>query len=109
MRNLFRKITAGDMARDELHQARRELLVAESNAEYWDAQAVYNRQRIERLEAIVEDDESRPAWPRSKTPPLPHLDLPTWELTGDCSRPKTQQPPDFPAHADGPEDASPDR
>ncbi len=35
--------------REELEQARVELLTAQTNAEYWDAMVAYNTSRVERL------------------------------------------------------------
>lgn len=53
---IFSRPTADDKAKEELEQARMELLKAESYAEYWDAQAAYNRSRIERLEEFLQRD-----------------------------------------------------
>lgn len=53
---LFQRPTVESKAKEELEQARMDLLTAETNAEYWDAQAAYNRSRIERLEEFLQRD-----------------------------------------------------
>lgn len=53
---LFQRPTVEAKAKEELEQARMDLLTAETNAEYWDAQAAYNRSRIERLEEFLQRD-----------------------------------------------------
>lgn len=46
--------------RDELEQARVELLTAQTNAEYWDAMAAYNTSRVERLRELLGYDRIGP-------------------------------------------------
>jgi hypothetical protein len=49
----FSKITAEELAQNQLAQARLDMLASLSHAEYYDAMAVYNRQVIERLESYL--------------------------------------------------------
>ena len=47
--NPLRRRTATEMAAIELDRAKRELLEAQTNGEYWEAQAQFNVERIDRL------------------------------------------------------------
>ena len=47
--NPLRRRTATEMAAIELDRAKRELLEAQSNGEYWHAIASFNIERIDRL------------------------------------------------------------
>ena len=47
--NPFRRRSAVELAAEELDRAKRELLEAQSNCDYWDAIATFNVERIERL------------------------------------------------------------
>lgn len=51
---LFTVPTPVELARRELYSARRELLSAQSTAEFADAMVVYNTARIERLTDFLE-------------------------------------------------------
>lgn len=55
--NIFARQTVEDKIKSELERAQAELLIAETNAEYWDAQAVYNRSRIDRLKARLHENQ----------------------------------------------------
>lgn len=50
---LFRKPSAETLAQIELEEAKRQLLVAQSDAEYRNAMVEYHRRRIARLQAVV--------------------------------------------------------
>ena len=51
--SLLRKPSAETLAQIELEEAKRQLLVAQSNAEYANAMTAYHRNRIARLQAVV--------------------------------------------------------
>jgi hypothetical protein len=51
--NIFERRNPVQRAKDELKEAELALLEAETNSEYWEAQSVYNRSRIERLTTYV--------------------------------------------------------
>lgn len=51
--SLFRKPSARSLAQIELEEAQRQLLVAQSNAEYANAMAAYHNSRIERLQEML--------------------------------------------------------
>ena len=53
IRELLAAPSAEILAQRELEHARRELLAAESAAEYAEAMSVYHRARIERLEKML--------------------------------------------------------
>ena len=48
--NPFRRRSATELAAEEFERAKRELLEAQSNCDYWDAIASFNIGRIERLQ-----------------------------------------------------------
>jgi hypothetical protein len=52
--HIFQPPTAQEMVREELEQARRELLRAHSSEEYARAMAQYHQERITRLTDIIE-------------------------------------------------------
>ena len=52
--SLFRKPSAETLAQIELEEAKRQLLVAQSNAEYRNAMVEYHRRRIARLQTILQ-------------------------------------------------------
>ena len=52
--SLFRKPSAETLAQIELEEAKRQLLVAQSNAEYRNAMLEYHRRRIARLQTILQ-------------------------------------------------------
>ena len=54
---LFRPRSAEELAAQELASARRELLAAESAAEYADAMCAYHRSRIERLQRYLKGEQ----------------------------------------------------
>ena len=47
--NIFARKTPQSKAMEELAEAELGLLAAQTNAEYWDSQVVYNQARVERL------------------------------------------------------------
>jgi hypothetical protein len=47
--NPLRRRSAAELAAQELDRARRELLEAQTNCEYWMAQSRFNDERIDRL------------------------------------------------------------
>ena len=54
---LFRPRSAEELAAQELASARRELLAAQSAAEYADAMCVYHEARIERLQRYLKGEQ----------------------------------------------------
>ena len=56
--NPFRKPSAAELAQDELEQARRELLNAQTGLEYADAMVRYGSARVRRLENIIANAEA---------------------------------------------------
>ena len=44
-----------EMMKSELEEARRDLLIAETASDYAESAVIYNRQRIERLTALLKD------------------------------------------------------
>lgn len=52
--SLFRKPSARSLAQTELEEAQRRLLVAQSSAEYANAMVAYHRNRIARLQAVLQ-------------------------------------------------------
>lgn len=52
--SLLRKPSAETLAQIELEEAKRQLLVAQSNAEYRNAMVEYHRRRIARLQTILQ-------------------------------------------------------
>lgn len=52
--SLFRKPSAETLAQIELEEAKRQLLVAQSNAEYRNAMVEYHRRRIARLQTMLQ-------------------------------------------------------
>ena len=51
--NIFTRKTAQSKAAEELAEAEVGLLTAQTNAEYWDSQVVYNQARVERLKEFL--------------------------------------------------------
>ena len=51
--NIFTRKTAKSKAAEELAEAEVGLLTAQTNAEYWDSQVVYNQARVERLKEFL--------------------------------------------------------
>lgn len=52
--SLLRKPSAETLAQVELEEAKRQLLVAQSDAEYRNAMVEYHRRRIARLQTILQ-------------------------------------------------------
>ena len=52
---IFRKPSARTLAQVELEEAQRQLLLAQSSAEYATAMAAYHNSRIERLQAMLQE------------------------------------------------------
>ncbi len=52
--SLLRKPSAETLAQIELEEAKRQLLVAQSDAEYRNAMVEYHRRRIARLQTILQ-------------------------------------------------------
>lgn len=55
--SLLRKPSAETLAQIELEEAKRQLLVAQSDAEYRNAMVEYHRRRIARLQTILQGTE----------------------------------------------------
>lgn len=55
--SLLRKPSAETLAQVELEEAKRQLLVAQSDAEYRNAMVEYHRRRIARLQTILQGTE----------------------------------------------------
>ena len=53
--SLLRKPSAETLAQIELEEAKRQLLVAQSDAEYRNAMVEYHRRRIARLQTILQE------------------------------------------------------
>lgn len=51
--NIFARKTPQSKAMEELAEAELGLLTAQTNAEYWDSQVVYNQARVERLKDFL--------------------------------------------------------
>lgn len=51
--NIFKRPDAQSKAMEELAEAELGLLTAQTNAEYWDSQVVYNQARVERLKEFL--------------------------------------------------------
>ena len=58
--NIFKRPTAQSKAVEELAEAEVGLLTAQTNAEYWDSQVVYNQARVERLKEFLGYDRTGP-------------------------------------------------
>jgi hypothetical protein len=56
MKQLYKLPSVEEMMAQELEEARRDLLIAETAADYAESAVVYNRQRIERLTAALKVD-----------------------------------------------------
>lgn len=57
MKQLYKLPPVDILMAQELEEARRDLLVAETASDYAESAASYNRQRIERLTAALKDAE----------------------------------------------------
>ena len=55
MKQLYKLPPVEIMMASELEEARRDLLIAETAADYAESAVLYNRQRIERLTASLKD------------------------------------------------------
>ena len=55
MKQLYKLPPVEEMMKSELEEARRDLLVAETAADYAESAVIYNRQRIERLTAALKE------------------------------------------------------
>lgn len=60
-RNIYfwQKPSAEVMAREELEHAKRELLEAQTNSEYYSKLVLFNKERIQRLAVIVRQGEAK--------------------------------------------------
>jgi hypothetical protein len=54
-KQLYKLPSVEEMMAQELEEARRDLLIAETAADYAESAVVYNRQRIERLTASLKE------------------------------------------------------
>jgi hypothetical protein len=59
IKRLFRPASPEELAARELDSARRQLLEAQSAREYADAMVTYHRSRIERLRAVLAEEEAQ--------------------------------------------------
>ena len=57
--NIFARKTPQSKAMEELAEAELSLLTAQTNAEYWDSQVVYNQARVERLKEFLDVDRTQ--------------------------------------------------
>ena len=57
VKNLYAIQSVKQLMASELEEAQRDLLIAETAADYAEAAVIYNRQRIERLAAALKDAE----------------------------------------------------
>jgi hypothetical protein len=55
MKRLYALPPVEEMMKSELEEARRDLLIAETAADYAESAVIYNRQRIERLTASLKE------------------------------------------------------